>query len=98
MTQLVVEGTWEEIARQAEQFSGKRVRLMVLREAEDAAAEHGPGPLEGTPDGARFYRTATPEEFRSAFDSLAEGMEGLPVLPPEAFERESLYADDEELR
>lgn len=30
MIQLTLEGTWEEIARQAEKLAGKRVRLTIL--------------------------------------------------------------------
>ncbi len=32
MAERVIEGTWEEIAEQGEQLSGKRVRLTVLDE------------------------------------------------------------------
>jgi hypothetical protein len=41
-----------------------------------------------------FYFTSTPEAFRSAFDALSQGNENSPVLPAEAFERESLYNED----
>jgi len=83
MAQLVLEGTWEEIAGQAEQLSGKRVRLTVLPEGEaEVAAPKLP-----------LYLTATPEEIISALDAVAEQNRHLPVLPPEAFERESLYGD-----
>jgi hypothetical protein len=33
------------------------------------------------------------EEFEADMDALAEGSESLPVLPPEAFSRESIYGD-----
>jgi hypothetical protein len=36
---------------------------------------------------------ATLEEFEAAMDLLAEGSDRLPVLSPEAFSRESIYAD-----
>jgi hypothetical protein len=36
-------------------------------------------------------KTATVEELEQMFDALAEDSEDLPVLPPEAFEREALY-------
>jgi hypothetical protein len=32
MAEQVLEGTWEEIARHADELSGKRMRLMVLEE------------------------------------------------------------------
>ncbi|GAC1399232.1 MAG: hypothetical protein NVSMB56_14190 [Pyrinomonadaceae bacterium] len=38
-------------------------------------------------------RSATIEEFRAALDSLAEGSENLPVLPPEANSRAFYYEE-----
>jgi hypothetical protein len=32
MSQLIVEGSWEEVARRADEFAGRRVRLIVLDE------------------------------------------------------------------
>ncbi len=37
--------------------------------------------------------TASAEQFEADMDLLAEGSERLPVLPPDAFSRESIYAD-----
>jgi hypothetical protein len=37
--------------------------------------------------------TITPEQFEADMDLLADGSERLPVLPPDAFSRESIYAD-----
>jgi hypothetical protein len=34
---------------------------------------------------------ASLEEFEAAMDELAEGMDGVPVLAPEALSRESIY-------
>ena len=34
------------------------------------------------------------EEFEAGLDALAEGSEQLPVLPPEAYSRESIYGDE----
>jgi hypothetical protein len=34
------------------------------------------------------------EEFEAGMDALAEGSEQLPVLPPEAYSRESIYEDE----
>jgi len=78
----VIEGTWEEIKRQtdelARRFPGKRLKLILLtEEAEPLPAAH----------------EATPEEKIRLLDALAEKNRELPVLPPEAFERESLYED-----
>ena len=38
-------------------------------------------------------RPLSPAESLRVLDALAEGNRGLPVLPPEAFERESIYED-----
>ena len=35
----------------------------------------------------------TPEQFEADMDLLAEGSEQLPILPADAFSRESIYAD-----
>ena len=86
MAEPVVEGTWEEIARQASRFSGRRVRLTLLPAEE----------LQTDSEEAPFYLRATPEEFQRVFDTVAAKTRHLPVLPPEAFERESLYAEDSE--
>jgi len=32
MSQLIVEGSWEEVAQRADEFAGRRVRLIVLDE------------------------------------------------------------------
>jgi hypothetical protein len=34
------------------------------------------------------------EEFEAEMDALAEGSEQLPVLPPKAYSRESIYGDE----
>jgi ATP-dependent Zn protease len=36
----------------------------------------------------------TSMEFEAGLDELAEGSERLPVLPPEAYRRDSIYGDD----
>ncbi len=33
MKQIVIEGTWEEIVQRADEFKGKRIRLMVMEES-----------------------------------------------------------------
>ena len=38
-----------------------------------------------------FYETATPEEIIRALDELADANRELPVLPRDAFDRESIY-------
>jgi hypothetical protein len=81
----VYTGSWEELNAHAAAFQGRR-RLTLIVPAEEAegaasAKEH-------------FYLTSTPEAFRLAFDALGQGNENSPVLPLEAFERESLYNED----
>jgi hypothetical protein len=34
------------------------------------------------------------EEFEAGMDALAEGSEQLPVLPPQAYSRESIYGEE----
>jgi hypothetical protein len=36
MTAQVLEGTWEEVARQAKDFVGRKVRLLVLEDGDQA--------------------------------------------------------------
>jgi hypothetical protein len=78
----VIEGTWEEIKRQtdelARQFPGRRLKLILLTE------ETEPPPVA---------YDAMPENKIRVLDALAGRNRDLPVLPPEAFERESLYED-----
>lgn len=47
MAELVLEGTWEEVARHADELSGKRVRLTVLEEGSPRQA--GQSALEERP-------------------------------------------------
>jgi hypothetical protein len=78
-----LEGTWEEIARHAPELSGKRVRLTVLP------------PRPPHVDRDHFYFRSTPEEFRKALEEIAQQYGHVPPLPDEAFDRESIYAEDE---
>jgi hypothetical protein len=72
--ETILEGTWEEIARHADELAGKRVRLTVLAEANGADNEH-------------LMFTATPEEWTERVDRHAEIFKGFPGLPDEAFDR-----------
>jgi len=51
------------------------------------------GSTREQPSGKSFYETASPEEFAAALGRIAEGNQRLPVLVPDAFERESLYEE-----
>jgi|GEM_PF-2317558 len=86
MTQAqIFTGTWEELNAHSADFRGRK-QLTLIVPTEEAI---------GTPTAKEhFYLTATPEEFQKAFDALGQGHEKSPVLPPEAFERESLYDED----
>lgn len=87
MKPQIFEGTGEELAKQVAAFGKSRLKLIVVEEASK-------GKWEPVPN--HFYFTATPEEWSKALDEAAEKHRGSPVLPPEAFDRESLYADGEE--
>ena len=77
----VLHGSWEDIITHAEVLKGrKNLTLIVPMEGEASAEEEN-----------LFH--ATPEERARALDEIAEMNRGLPVLPPEAFERESIYED-----
>lgn len=80
----ILRGTWEEIMNQARGFQGRKNLTLIVPATEagdeQTALEH-------------FYLNATPEEFQRAFDALGKGNENQ-VLPPEAFDRESLYDED----
>jgi hypothetical protein len=61
------------------------------------AAMHGVSPeaylLSVIQEAAPPYtaEVTTLEQFEAAIDAFSEGTEALPVLPPEAFTRESIY-------
>jgi hypothetical protein len=68
--QQVLEGTWEEIARHAEELKGRRVRLTVLTEG-DAEKRQGEGPR---PNEAMLQAMREAEEIQ-------RGMNPKPVPP-----------------
>jgi hypothetical protein len=84
-TRQVFEGTWEELVRQSERLTGKRLRVEILEnEQEDVGAARLP-----------FYATATPQERVRAFREWAESHgKDTPLLTDEAISRESIYEDD----
>jgi hypothetical protein len=80
MTEMVYEGTWEEIAQASERFRGKRLRVSILPEENGAVCERP------------FYETATPEEWVREFRNWAESHgRDTPALSDEAISRESIY-------
>jgi len=80
---LVYEGTWDELAARADELrSYPRLMLIVP-----------------TPDRGAAIRSGTelsPQERVRLLDAVAERNRHVPPLPSEAFERETLYADDEQ--
>ncbi|HZO86989.1 MAG TPA: hypothetical protein VFB38_01520 [Chthonomonadaceae bacterium] len=77
----VLEGTWEEIKLHEEELKGRKVKVII--EEPSSSRQERP-----------FYETATPEEWERAFLEWTEGHNTLtPLLPSEAFERESIYED-----
>jgi hypothetical protein len=82
-TRRILEGTWEEIAREGERLAGKRVRLEVLENGGENADEAA----------LPFYATATPEERAQAFIEWgrSHAPSNAPPLSDEAISRESIY-------
>ena len=79
----VYEGTWAELSAHADEFKGiPGLRLIVPQREPEA------GVLNRT--------DLTPEERIRILDALAEQNRHIPPLPEAAFERESLYADEDE--
>lgn len=90
MTQArMLSGSEKEIAAMLRQPEGRQdLTLLVPAEGEIMSS------LSASSAGESFYLTATPEELQQAFDALGAGEDHHSVLPPEAFERESLYDED----
>ena len=80
----VYEGTWEELSSHAAEFRGYPKLTLIVPTQEPQV--QGP-----------YRADLTPAERIRAMDAAAAKNRYLPVLPPEAFDRESLYAEDGEL-
>ncbi len=81
----VYEGTPDELERYLKQQAPEeRFRLTRVAPSKE---QH----IEGVD-----YPVLSVEERIKAMDALAEENRFLPILPPEAFDRESLYAEDGE--
>ena len=81
----VYEGTWDELSSHSNEFKGiSGLRLIVP---------------QSDVRGAGGYRAdLTPEERIRMLDALADRNKHIPALPETAFDRNSLYADDDEER
>jgi hypothetical protein len=81
----VLEGTWEEVSRQAERLAGKRVRLVVV---ENGQADLPEAKLP-------FYAPATPEERVRAWEKWCSlPRPKVPPLSDEAISRECIYSPE----
>lgn len=80
----VLEGTWEEIAGQADGLARKRVRVEVY--------ENGSAELETAE--LPFYATATPAERARAWREWCDApRRPVPPLSDEAISRETIYGE-----
>jgi len=79
----VYEGTWDELAQRADELRSYPRLTLIIAAPGDGAGGH-------------FRADLSPEERIRMLDAIAERNKCIPALPPEAFERESLYADDGE--
>ena len=77
----IFEGTWEELLIRADEFR-RFPKLTLLVPKPDVSAV------------SQFRADLTAEERIRMLDALAERNRHVPALPTEAFERESLYADE----
>ena len=79
----IFEGTWEELTAHASEFRAYPKLTLIAPEPSVQAA-------------SPYQSELTAEERIRMLDNLAERNGHLPALPEEAFDRENLYADDEE--
>lgn len=79
----VFEGSWEEVSRRADEFAGRRVRLLVLPDEEH---------MKGRTN-APLHETATAEEWVAEFSAWAHTPRNAPPLSDEAISRESIYGE-----
>lgn len=81
----ILEGTWEQINRQAGLLAGKWLRVEVVDNGREP--EGGPAP---------FHATATPEEQAQAILEwgYSHPPRNAPPLSDEAISRESIYSEE----
>jgi hypothetical protein len=77
----VIQGTLQEIQDCLKGLNGN-MRLTLIVPAEEEQEEP-----------PKNFHHATPEERARALDEIAEMNRDLPILPPEAYNRESLYEE-----
>ena len=82
------EGTWEELTSQANEFRNYPKLTLIVPEQRPLSLTRS--------SGSHCKADLTPKERIQMLDALAERNRHIPALPESAFDRESLYADDEE--
>jgi hypothetical protein len=78
----VIHGTRDQILDHLKTVHGRSQLTLIVENAD----EH--------PDAVANLHEASPEERSRALDEIAASNKDVPILPPEAFNRESLYADE----
>jgi hypothetical protein len=79
MSELVLEGTWEEVLQHSEELAGQKVRVMVLTEAEAADTPSSRKKKTGKPITFGMFpqlRDITEEDFKIA-EWHGEGMDDI---------------------
>lgn len=71
---------------------GQQVQV-VIAEGESVKTDIHSAPMETTSDSTKTGEYLSEEVFEACLDSLAEGLDELPVLPAEAISREGIYGD-----
>ncbi len=71
---------------------GQQVQV-VIAVMEIANTEISSAPIERANDPTKTAEDLSEEEFEACLDSLAEGLDELPVLPVEAISREGICVD-----
>ncbi len=79
----VFEGSWEEVSQRADEFAGRRVRLVVLPNEEHLNDNTS----------APFHETATADEWVAEFSAWAHTPRNAPPLSDAAISRESIYSE-----
>lgn len=87
-----IEAILRRLAQEKNQDVDSVARELLERVVKDADASRDIGP-----DARPFWATATPAEWSARLHALGQSaarIPNVPVLPPEAFEPESLYEDE----
>ncbi len=78
----IFEGTWAELSAHSDEFKDIAGLTLIVPQSESQPSN-------------RFRPDLSPQDRIRMLDALAERNRHIPALPDAAFERESLYADDE---